>query len=230
MIKIFLSPSSQYENLYAYGGTNEAVQCRKIAAACETALKRCGFSVKTGLNDSIYTRAAESNSWGADLHVCIHTTAANGKVSGTRLMATDLAGNGYKACKAIYNVLAPITPGTSENITANPGLYEIKHTKAPCAYIECEFHDVPATAKWIVENVKTIGEAIAKGICNFYGVKYVTETIVKPWYETATNYCIKNGIFKGDGNGNYNWNGQLTRAEAAQVIYNICTRLGVTFK
>lgn len=139
-------------------------------------------------------------------------------------------GNGYKACKAIYNVLAPITPGTSENITANPGLYEIKHTKAPCAYIECEFHDVPATAKWIVENVKTIGEAIAKGICNFYGVKYVTETIVKPWYETATNYCIKNGIFKGDGNGNYNWNGQLTRAEAAQVIYNICTKLGVTFK
>ena len=36
--KIFLSPSSQTGNTYAYGNTNEAAVCGKIAAACELAL------------------------------------------------------------------------------------------------------------------------------------------------------------------------------------------------
>lgn len=32
---IYLSPSDQDGNLYAAGNTNEAVQCRRIANACE---------------------------------------------------------------------------------------------------------------------------------------------------------------------------------------------------
>lgn len=173
--KIYLSPSNQISNLYAYGNTNEAVQCRKIAAACKVALERCGFEVKTNYTDgenAMYERVAESNNWGADLHVCIHTNAFNGSVSGTRLMAYDLSGKGYQACKAIFNALAPITPGKSENISAYPNLYEIRKANAPTAYIECEFHDVPSVAKWIVEHTTEIGEAIAKGICNYFGVAY----------------------------------------------------------
>lgn len=173
--KIYLSPSDQIANAYAYGNTTEAAQCRKIVAACKTALERCGFAVKTNFDDgsnAMYNRVKESNSWGADLHVCIHTNAFNGKVSGTRLFSYDTNGNGYKACKAIYNVLAPITPGESESITARPGLYEIKNTNAPCAYVECEFHDNAEIAKWIIENVVTIAEAIAEGICNYFGVTY----------------------------------------------------------
>ncbi len=44
--KIYLSPSSQINNVYAYGNTNEMVQCNKIAEAAKTALERCGFVVK----------------------------------------------------------------------------------------------------------------------------------------------------------------------------------------
>lgn len=43
--KIYLSPSSQINNVYAYGNTNEMVQCNKIAEAAKTALERCGFVV-----------------------------------------------------------------------------------------------------------------------------------------------------------------------------------------
>ncbi len=46
--KIYLSPSNQYNNTYATGGTNEMAQCDKIAKATATALKRCGFEVKVG--------------------------------------------------------------------------------------------------------------------------------------------------------------------------------------
>ena len=70
--KIYLSPSDQVHNIYAYGNTNEAEQCRKIATACKAALERNGFAVKTDFQDgtnAMYQRVAQSNSWGADLHI-----------------------------------------------------------------------------------------------------------------------------------------------------------------
>lgn len=193
MAKIYLSPSSQHENPYAYGGTNEAAQCMKIALAAADALKRSGFEVSVG-GGTMYQRVPESNRWGADLHVAIHTNAANGKTTGTRCYAWKTGGDGFRAAQAIFNVLAPITPGTSEGVFEQRGWYEIKNTKAPCAYVECEFHDVPETAKWIVEHTTEIGEAIAQGICSFYGVAYVPETPPEP--ETpAQLYRVQCGAF-----------------------------------
>lgn len=46
--KVYLSPSDQTNNAYAYGNTTEAVQCGKIAEACRAALVRSGVSVKVG--------------------------------------------------------------------------------------------------------------------------------------------------------------------------------------
>ena len=45
MAKVFLSPSNQYDNRYAYGNTTEGVQCGKIAEACKIALIRNGIDV-----------------------------------------------------------------------------------------------------------------------------------------------------------------------------------------
>ena len=171
--KIYLSPSDQNANLYAYGNTNEMVQCQRISDACEVALKRCGFEVINNKTDTMEERVAESNRWDADLHVCIHTNAHNGVTTGTRIFSYDTSGEGYKASKAVFNVLAPKTPGTSESVTAYPALYEIRMPTAWSVYVEVDFHDVPKMAKWIIENVVLIGEAIAEGICNYYGVKYV---------------------------------------------------------
>ena len=173
--KIYLSPSDQTANKYAYGGTNEAVQCRRIADALEKALKRCGFAVKNNKTDSMQARVKESNDWGADLHVPLHTNAYNGKVSGTRIFTYDNSGKGYRCAKKVFGFLAPVTPGASENISVYDELYEVKYTAAPCVYIESEFHDVASTAKWIIEHVEDIAEAICKGICAYFGVKYVAD-------------------------------------------------------
>ena len=173
--KIYLSPSDQTANKYAYGSTNEAVQCRRIADALEKALKRCGFAVKNNKTDSMQARVRESNDWGADLHVPLHTNAYNGKVSGTRIFTYDNSGKGYQCAKKVFGFLAPVTPGASENISVYDELYEVKYTAAPCVYIESEFHDVAIVAKWIIEHVEDIAEAICKGICDYFGVKYVAD-------------------------------------------------------
>lgn len=191
MKKIYLSPSEQPKNEYAYGNTNEKAVCCEISAYAEAALKRNGFEVITGTSTSLGTRCSEADKWDADLYIPIHTNAYNGKVSGTRMFCYRLSGEGYKACKAIYDVLAPITPGKSENIKARPELYEVKTPKAPTVYIEVDFHDVPDVAKWIIENTERIGEAICKGVCNHYGVTYK----VAEKKETGKLYRVQVGAY-----------------------------------
>lgn len=191
MPKVYLSPSDQTKNTYAYGNTNEAVQCGIIAEACKTALERCGFDVKIGHMISMAQKCAESDVFGAALHVPIHSNAFNGSVSGTRIFCYSMSGNGYKACKAIYNVLAPFTPGKSDSISAQPQLYEIRVPAAPTAYIEVDFHDNSTAAKWIVEHTTEIGEKIAQGICNYFGIAYKA-----PQAEESKLYRVQVGAYK----------------------------------
>ena len=195
MSKVYLSPSCQYDNAYAYGNTTEAVQCIKIANACKTALERSGISVKMPSDNSLVNRCAESDKWGADLHVPIHTNAFNKKTTGTRVYYYDGSAKGYNAAKAIYSVLAPFTPGTSESVSANNGLLEVHRPTAPTAYVEVDFHDVPSIAKWIIENTTAIGEKIAQGICKHFGVTYKTATsstsTTKPATSTTTTTTTK---------------------------------------
>ena len=156
--KIYISPSDQTENRYAWGNTNEHAQCQKIAEAEAAALRRSGVEVKlAAFGTTMAQRCAESDAWGADIHSCVHTNAFNGKVSGTRMFCYSVPGKGYDACRAVFGQLAPLTPGTSENIQANPRLYEVRN---------------PA-ARWIVEHTTDIGEAIAKGLCKYLGAAYV---------------------------------------------------------
>ncbi len=185
MAKVYISPSDQSANKYAHGDTNEAIQCRRIADALEVALKRCGFDVRNNKTDGMAVRCEESDRWGADLHVPIHTNAYNGEVTGTRVFCYSKGSKGYNAAHAIFGALAPVTPGTSENVSVNATLYETRVPAAPTAYVECEFHDVPEMAKWIIENVETIGEAICEGICKYFGKKYIPPVTEK--------YCIMLG-------------------------------------
>ena len=171
--RIYISPSDQDGNLYAAGGTNEMVQCRRISNVLVAALKRCGFEAMDNQVDTMEERVAESNRWGADLHIPVHTNAFNGEVMGTRLMSYDLGGAGYRACEAIMETLAPITPGESDSITARPGLYEIGYASAPTVYVEVAFHDNPTEARWIIDHIEEIAEAICKGVCNYFGYTYV---------------------------------------------------------
>ena len=177
--KIYLSPSNQYSNTYATGGTNEMAQCDKIANATAAALKRCGFDVKVGKSgDTMQNRCIESNKFGADIHMPIHTNAYNGKVTGgTRVFC--LNSNGKKAANAVLKTLGAISPGTADSVSYQTGLYEINVPKALTVYVECEFHDTKTGSDWIRNNTTQIGEAIAKGLCNYFGVTYKSPSTSK---------------------------------------------------
>ena len=200
MTKIYLSPSSQPENKYAYGNTDEQTQCRKIANACEIALKRCGFEVKNGQTGDHISRTKESNAWGANLHLAIHSNAFNGTARGLRLFYYDESGNSYKACKAIFNELVKISPVNSNNISKNQDWYEMQYTNCSPVYCEIFFHDNVQDAQFIINNITQIGEALAKGVCDYYGKKYIAAGTSSSSTTSSKIYQCVAGSFKDRGN------------------------------
>ena len=192
--KIFISPSNQNGNLYAYGNTNEAEQCGKIGKAVKTALERCGFQTKLEQYDTMQNRVTHSDQWGADMHLAIHTNATGQHTAGgTQVFFYAYNGFGNVACQKVFEELKDITPGSNAEVCKKySALYEVYKPNATSVYCEVEFHDVAAYAKWIIENTEAIAEAIVRGICKFYTVDYI-----KP---KETIYYVQVGAFKDKKN------------------------------
>ena len=171
--KIYLSPSNQNGNKYAYGNTNEMEQCNRIADAAKNALERCGFAVmKAPKGQDMMETIAESNAWGADLHMPIHTNAGGG--NGTLCMVFKADKESLKFAKPIYEEVQAVTPGKVDyGVREMPWLSELKYTNSMAVYTEVDFHDNSRIAKWIIEHPQTIGEALAKGVCRAYNVPYI---------------------------------------------------------
>ncbi len=180
--RIFLSPSSQGDNTYATGNTNEMAQCDKIAAATANALKRCGFTVMVGKSgDTMANRCAQSDAFNADIHMPIHTNAYNGKVTGgTRVFCYSSEAKNINPCKAVLKYLGKISPGDSDSVTVNSGLYEVNTPSAVTVYVECEFHDTNTGSNWIINNTANIAEAITRGMCEYFGVNYKQQGSTPP--------------------------------------------------
>ena len=203
-MKIYLSPSAQPANNYAAGDTNEQAQCNRIAEAAKSALERCGFAVRKapegqGYKDSV----AESNAWGADLHIPIHTNAGGG--AGTVVFVHGGTAKQMQYAKPIYDEVQATSPGTTDyGVRVNSGLYELGYTTATAVYIECEFHDRADLAAWIIEHTTELGEAIARGVCIGAGVPYIAPEPkpdpepVKPETELAREWVMATGISDGE--------------------------------
>lgn len=187
--RIYLSPSNQEGNLYAYGNTNEMEQCNRIADCAKTALERCGFTVKKAAKgQAMSTTISESNLWGADLHLPIHTNAGGG--NGTMCMVYNNNSTNMRFAEPIYKEVQAVTPGKIDyGIREYPQLAELNGTNATAVYTEVDFHDNAAIAKWLIENSATVGEAIARGVCKAYGVEYKAPATDK------TIYRIQVGAF-----------------------------------
>ena len=233
-MKIYLSPSQQYYNKYSAGDTTEKEQCNRIAEHCEKALIRCGFEVKraaagTRTDDAI----AESNAWGAQLHVPIHTNAGGGK--GCVVFVSQLSEDRLRYAQAVYDELAEITVADESYGVRTARFDEIRKTSGKCIYVEAEFHDSVEGAEWIIENVGEIGEAICRGICKGAGVKYIDikedkqmerfKDIEGSRLKTEILRAAELGLMQGYGDGTFRPNEPLTRAQAAAVMVRLHDKL-----
>lgn len=218
-MKIYLSPSAQPANSYAAGNTNEQVQCNRIAEAAKTALVRCGFAVKKAPEGQGYKENVdESNAWGADLHIPIHTNAGGG--AGTVVFVHGGTAKQMQYAKPIYDEVQAASPGTTDyGVRVNSGLYELGYTTGTAVYVECEFHDRADLAAWIIEHTTELGEAIARGVCKGAGVTYIAPSGSEPGKteaELAREWAMAQGISDGE-----NPDSPATRGQVWTMLYRM---------
>ncbi len=221
-MKIYLSPSMQPANIYAAGNTNEQVQCNRIAEAAKTALERCGFTVKKAPEgQSMQQNVSDSNAWGAELHVPIHTNAGGG--AGTVVFVHGGTAAQMKYAAPIYEEVQAISPGTTDyGVRVNSGLYELGYTTATAVYVECEFHDRADLATWIIGHTAELGEAIARGVCRGAGVRYIAPAASEqpepdmPETELARAWAMAMGISDGT-----NPSDPCTREQVWVMLYRL---------
>ncbi len=225
-MKIYLSPSAQPTNNYAAGDTNEQAQCNRIAEAAKSALERCGFAVRKAPEGQGYKENVdESNAWGADLHIPIHTNAGGG--AGTVVFVHGGTAKQMQYAKPIYDEVQATSPGTTDyGVRVNSGLYELGYTTATAVYVECEFHDRADLAAWIIEHTTELGEAIARGVCKGAGVTYIApdaepspEPMPEPEpseAELAREWAMAQGISDGE-----NPDSPATRGQVWTMLYRM---------
>ena len=182
-------------------------QCDKIAKAAQTALKRCGFEVKVGKSgDTMQNRCNESDAFKADIHMPVHTNAFDAKTTGgTLVMLYKSTAEHNKAGKALLDAVGKISPGKDYALRYRTDLYELSAPAAMSLYLEVEFHDTKTGSDWIRNNINNIGEAIAKGMCNYFKVTYKAPTASsqntnKEQASTGKLYYVQTGAFSNKAN------------------------------
>jgi N-acetylmuramoyl-L-alanine amidase len=171
-MKAYISPSTQEKNLTALGDTEENIM-HKITDALMPMLKEVGIDALRGLKtDSLTQMVRQSDLFGADIHVAIHSNAHDGKSRGCEIFHYKGSKNGKKLADSIYKYIEPLTPTADRKVKENNTFYELKETSAPAVLIEVDFHDTYEGAKWIDANIQPIAEAITKGICDYFGIAY----------------------------------------------------------
>lgn len=183
MPKVYLSPPYHYNNVCAISGCDENKHNNEYLDELVVYLKACGIEYKrgprriaktAGNGDQMMINAvAESNAWGADLHYISHTNASsNGTARGYHPMIYPGSEKGRKAAECIIEERRKIY---DQSITLIPrsDLYELRKTTAPAVYEEHVFHDNEADARWFHNHLRQVAEATARGMCRYFGVKFV---------------------------------------------------------
>lgn len=176
MAKVYLSPSNHGvdQNKCLKDGCYEDKHTRPIADACARYLKSSGVSVKIGsANRNMAARCAESDSFGADLYVPIHTNAASADARYLLFMFWQDSSEYRKIFNAVAPALVEIYPG---KVTAHFGvrqdLVEIKTPRARTIYCELGFHTNRTDVDDFIHDPEKVGKALAKGICDYLGVRF----------------------------------------------------------
>ena len=174
---IYLSPSTQENNYYVTGGTEEQYM-NLLADKMVTYLDASG--IRYTRNTPSMTAAssiAASNAGNYDLHLALHSNAAPegryGTVRGSIVFYYPGSAEGQRAAEIIADGLKAIYPlpnlVRAEGTTA---IGEVRRVRAPSVFLELAYHDNEADANWIVNNLDAIARNLVLSLTEYFGIPF----------------------------------------------------------
>ena len=178
---IYLSPSTQENNYYVSGGTEEQYM-NLLADKMIPYLDASGIRYVRNTPDmTAASSIAASNAGNYDLHLALHSNAAPegryGQARGSIVFYYPGSAQGQEAARLIAIGLKAIYP-LPNLVRAQPttAIGEVRRVRAPSVFLELAFHDNEADAAWIKNNLDAVARSIVLSLTEYFGI---------PFYESS---------------------------------------------
>ncbi len=194
-LAVFLSPSTQEENLYACDKSiSEENAMWQIGRRVKTLVEDAGYVVYIcGEDDSPIAKIKQGNHLKCGAYVTLHSNSSGveGGGKGTECFYNEDIPGSLALSESIYNRVAALSPNDGRGIKNQyqRDLYEINNNTSAVCFLEVEFHDNIATSRWILNHVEEIAQAVSDGIVAYlknkeYGLipEATGEPILEPTY------------------------------------------------
>ena len=181
MPTIYLSPSTQENNLYVNGGTEEEWMNR-LADAMVPYLVASGIQyVRNTPQMTAASSITASNQGRYDLHLALHSNAAPdgqyGQIRGIIVYYFPGSVQGKRAAEIIADNLKTIYPLPNlVRAQSTTAIGEVRRVRAPSAFIELGYHDNSDDAVWIKNNIDAAARNIVLSLTEFFGIPFLTPT------------------------------------------------------
>ena len=175
---IYLSPSTQENNMYVNGGSEEEWMNR-LADAMVPYLDSCGIQYTRNTPEMTAASSIRaSNAGNYDLHLALHSNAAPegqyGQVRGILVFYFPGSVQGQRAANLVADGLKTIYP-LPNNVRAvsTTSIGEVRQVRAPSVFIELGYHDNTDDAAWIKANLDAAARNIVLSLTEFFGLPFL---------------------------------------------------------
>lgn len=174
---IYLSPSTQENNYYVTGGTEEQYM-NLLADKMIPYLDASGIRYTRNTPEmTAASSIAASNAGNYDLHLGLHSNAAPasqyGSAQGSIVFYYPGSRRGQRAAEIIADGLKDIYPNPNlVRAEATTAIGEVRRVRAPSAFLELAYHDNVQDAAWIQNNLDAIARNIVLSLTEYFGIPF----------------------------------------------------------
>ena len=181
---IYLSPSTQENNLYVTGGSEEEWMNR-LADAMEPYLTASGIQYVRNTPDmTAVSSIRASNAGNYDLHLALHSNASPpgiyGQTRGIIVYYYPGSANGRRAAEIVADNLKAVYP-LPDRVRTEPttSIGEVRQPRAPSVFIELGYHDNEDDAAWVTGNLDEIARNIVLSLTEYFGIPFLYPTLAR---------------------------------------------------
>jgi len=181
-------------------GYKEYIETKEIADSVSTKLKFNRLETLVIQDGDLWDVTNQSNAWKSDYFISIHCNSySDYSANGVETFSLASTGKGRMLAESIHKELVPAT-GLFDRGLKTANYHVLRETDCPAILTEIGFISNPKEEALMKDSVwdDKVSSSIAKGICNFLGIKYVEKQISTP--PSRSNQSIQSTNNKGDNN------------------------------